>query len=110
MCDRDQKRESAMKLAFIVHNEFQSARVMEILRAAGIDYYTRWENVKGKGRGTEPHLGAGSFPSMNSVLMIAFPENEPLDALVRELTAVNAEVRRPDDAIRLFQLPLERMV
>jgi hypothetical protein len=52
-----------MKLAFIVHNEFQSPRVMEILRAAGIDYYTRWENVKGKGHGTEPHLGSGSFPA-----------------------------------------------
>ena len=99
-----------MKLAFIVHNEFQSPRVMELLRASGIDYYTRWENVKGKGRGTEPHLGAGSFPGVNSVLMIAFPEDGPLDALVREITAVNAEVRRPDDRIRLFQLPLERMV
>ena len=99
-----------MKLAFIVHNEFQSPRVMEILRAAGIDYYTRWENVKGKGHGTEPHLGAGSFPSVNSVLMIAFPEDAPLDALVHEITVANAEVKRSDDRIRLFQLPLERMV
>jgi nitrogen regulatory protein PII len=99
-----------MKLAFIVHNEFQSPRVMEILRAAGIDYYTRWENVKGKGHGTEPHLGSGSFPGMNSVLMIAFPEDVPLDALVREITEVNAEIKRSDDRIRLFQLPLERMV
>ena len=99
-----------MKLAFIVHNEFQSPRVMEILRAAGIDYYTRWENVKGKGQGTEPHLGAGSFPSMNTVLMIAFPDDAPLEALVREIAVANGEIKRSDDRIRLFQLPLERML
>ena len=99
-----------MKLAFIVHNQYQSASVMEILRAAGIDYYTRWEHVKGKGHGTEPHLGSGGFPSMNSVLMIAFPESGPLDALVREITAANQQTQRADDKIRLFQLPLERMV
>jgi len=99
-----------MKLAFIVHNEFQNPGVMEMLHKAGIDYYTRWEQVKGKGRGTEPHLGAGGFPSMNSVLMIAFPEERPLEALIREITAANQEIKRADDKIRLFQLPLERMV
>jgi nitrogen regulatory protein PII len=105
-----QQKDRAMKLAFIVHNEFQSSSVMEMLRAAGIDYYTRWEQVKGKGRGTEPHLGAGGFPSMNSVLMIAFPEDGPLEVLVREITAANREIKRADDKIHLFQLPLERMV
>lgn len=99
-----------MKLAFIVHNQYQSPSVMEILRVAGIDYYTRWEHVTGKGHGTEAHLGSGGFPSMNSVLMIAFPEQGPLDALIREITAVNQQIQRADDKIRLFQLPLERMV
>ena len=99
-----------MKLAFIVHNEFQTAGVMSMLHAAGIDYYTRWEQVKGKGRGTEPHLGAGGFPSMNSVLMIAFPDDGPLEALVKEIRTANDAITRPDDKIRLFQLPLERMV
>ena len=47
--------------------------VTELLAEAGIDYYTRWEHTQGKGHGTEPHLGAGGFASVNSVLMIAFP-------------------------------------
>ena len=99
-----------MKLAFIVHNEHYTGRVMELLGAAGIDYYTRWENTKGKGHGTEPHLGSGGFSAVNSVLMIAFPDEAPLTMLIDAITAANAEIQRSDDKIRLFQLPLERFV
>ncbi len=99
-----------MKIAFVVHNEFFSAQVIDLLKALGIDYYTRWEHVKGKGAGTQPHLGEGSFPGMNAVLMIAFQDEAPLEALVESVTAANAKIKRADDKIRLFQLPLERMV
>jgi len=99
-----------MKIAFIVHNEFLSSQVMGLLKSLGIDYYTRWDQAKGKGHGTEPHLGSGSFPSMNCVLMIAFQDEAPLDALIQGITAANAAIKRPSDRIRLFQLPLERMV
>ena len=99
-----------MKIAFVIHNEFFTSRVMQLLDAVGIDYYTRWEQVKGKGHGTEPHLGAGSFPGTNSMLMIAFQEEAPLETLIQGITAANAEIKRPDDKIRLFQVPLERMV
>lgn len=99
-----------MKMAFVVHNEFYTSRVMQLLNGVGIDYYTRWEQVKGKGHGTEPHLGSSSFASTNSVLMIAFQEEAPLETLVRAITEANAEIKRPDDKIRLFQVPLERMV
>lgn len=57
-----------MKMAFVIHNEYFTPQVMQLLNAAGIDYYTRWENAKGKGRGTEPHLGTGSFGSRKSVV------------------------------------------
>lgn len=30
-----------MKLAFVVHNELITSRVMQLLKAGGIDYYTR---------------------------------------------------------------------
>lgn len=99
-----------MKIAFVVHNALMTARVMELLKSAGIDYYTRWEHVTGKGRGTEPHLGSGSYASTNSVLMIAFPEQAPLEALVKSITDENVGIKRSDDKIRLFQLPLDRMV
>jgi len=99
-----------MKIAFVVHTEHYTARVMQLLDAAGIDYYTRWDQAMGKGHGTEPHLGRGSYSSTNSVMMIAFQDEAPLAALIREISAANAEIKRTADRIRLFQLPLERMV
>ena len=97
-------------MAFVVYNAFFNAQVMELLHAAGIDYYTRWSDVHGKGKGTEAHLGRGGHPGTNAVLMIAFDDVRPLEALTGRITAWNAETRRPDDRVRLFQLPLERIV
>ena len=99
-----------MKLAFIMHNDLYTARVMQLLDAAGIDYYTRWDHATGKGHGTEPHLGRGTYSSTNAVMMIAFQDEAPLEALVQAITAANSEIKRAADRIRLFQLPLERMV
>jgi hypothetical protein len=99
-----------MKFAFIVYNEYVDAQVMAALKALNIDYYTRWEHVKGKGHGTEPHIGMGSYGSTNAVLMIAFEDEAPLGALIQAITALNEKARRSDERIRLFQLPLERMV
>ena len=42
--------------------------------------------------------------------MIAFQEEAPLETLIQTIPAANAEIKRPDDRMRLFQLPLERMV
>ena len=99
-----------MKMAFVVCNEFCVVEVMHLLRGANIDYYTRWDNAKGKGRGTEPHLGSGSHGSTNTVLMIAFEEEEPLERLIELIDSLNGQIQRPDDRVRLFQLPLDRIV
>ncbi|HTD89907.1 MAG TPA: hypothetical protein VK663_04540 [Burkholderiales bacterium] len=99
-----------MKMAFIVHNEYQTDKVMHLLKTADIDYYTRWEKATGKGHGTEPHLGVGSYSSTNAVLMIAFEDEALLAALIASIHAANAEIVRAADKIRLFQLPLDRMV
>lgn len=99
-----------MKMTFVIHNDYYSSRVMKLLESTGIDYYTRWDKAQGKGPGTEPHLGAGSYASTNVVLMIAFKDESPLEKLIEAINAANAEIKRPDDRIRLFQLPLERVV
>jgi hypothetical protein len=99
-----------MKMAFVVCTEYFVIEVLNLLRAADIDYYTRWDNATGKGRGTEPHLGAGSHGSTNTVLMIAFDEDEPLERLVELIGSLNARIGRPDDRVRLFQLPVDRIV
>ena len=99
-----------MKMAFMVYNEYVDAQVTGILKTLKIDYYTRWEHVKGKGHGTEPHIGAGSYASTNAVLMIAFEDEAPLAGLIAEIRAANEKARRADERIRLFQMPMELMV
>ena len=99
-----------MKMVFIMHNDLHTARVMQLLDVAGIDYYTRWDRATGKGHGTEPHLGRGTYSSTNAVMMIAFQDEAPLEALVQAITAANSEIKRAADRIRLFQLPLDRIV
>jgi hypothetical protein len=99
-----------MKMTFIVHNEYQTERVMQLLKAQQIDYYTRWDHATGKGHGTEPHLGTGSYGSRNAVMMVAFEDEVPLTALIAAIEAANEAIVRPADRIRLFQLPLDRIV
>jgi hypothetical protein len=99
-----------MKMAFVVCTEYFIVEVMHLLRNADIDYYTRWDNVTGKGRGTEPHLGSGSHGSTNNVLMIAFEDDEPLERLIALIDSINGRTTRADDRVRLFQLPLDRIV
>ena len=97
-------------MTFIVHNEYFTPRVMQLLKDAGVDYYTRWDHAQGKGHGTDPHLGVGTYASMNAILMIAFPDEAALEGLIKRITAANSEITRADDRIRLFQLPLDRIV
>ena len=99
-----------MKMALVVCNTFFMDRVMELLKENDIDYFTSWDNAKGKGHGTEPHLGSGAHASTNSVTMIAFENDAPLEALIRGIGVANREIQRAADRIRLFQLPLERIV
>ena len=99
-----------MKMVLLVCNSYFMDRVMKILKDNGIDYFTSWDKATGKGHGTEPHLGSGGFGSTNSVTMIAFEDDAPLEGLIRSIKAANQETKRAADHIRLFQLPLERIV
>lgn len=97
-------------MALLVCNSYFMERVMRILEENGIDYFTSWDGAKGKGHGTEPHLGSRTYASTNSVTMIAFEDDAPLDGLVRGVQAANRGIQRTADHIRVFQLPLERIV
>lgn len=99
-----------MKMAWIVCNTYFMDRVMGILKENRIDYFTRMDKATGKGHGTEPHLGSGAYSSTNSVTMIAFEEEAPLEALIRAIIGANKEIVRDADHIRLFQTPLDRIV
>ena len=99
-----------MKLAFLAYREILDDRVSEGLDELGIDFYTEWEDVKGKGHNTDAHLGNRPFPGYNNVRMIAFPAEDLLERLIIKIKELNSIVEKEDDKIRLFQVPLDRIV
>lgn len=99
-----------MKLTFIVYHDILDDRVSKTLNELKIDYYTQFEDVKGKGHNTNAHLGNRPFPGHNFVRMIAFADESVLSKLIEKIGEMNSMVERDDDKIRLFQVPLERIV
>ena len=99
-----------MKMAWLVCNTFVIDHLRQCLKECNIDYFTSWDNVKGKGHGTEPHLGAGAYGSTNTVTMIAFEDEAALQALIGSIKQANLAIPRAADHIRLFQVPLDQIV
>ena len=99
-----------MKIVFLIYHDILDDRISEMLENLEIDYYTEWENVKGKGHQSDAHLGTRTYPGYNTVRMIAIQTNEILSNLIDKINLLNEEIQRPDDKIRLFQLPLERIL
>jgi hypothetical protein len=99
-----------MKLSFIVYRDILDDRVTKVLNDLEIDYYTKWEDVKGKGHKTDAHLGNRPFPGFNFVRMIAFTDEELIEKLIIKIGELNTIVERDDDKIRLFQVPLDRII
>lgn len=99
-----------MKIIFLVYHDILEDRVSFLMEELQIDFYTEWENVKGKGHNSDAHLGTRIFPGFNVVKMIAFQEDDILENLVTGINKLNKQIKRDDDFIRLFQLPLERLI
>jgi hypothetical protein len=99
-----------MKLTFLIYHDILDDRVSKALNELKIDYYTQWEDVKGKGHHTDAHLGNRPYPGYNIVRMIAFVDESMLSQLIEKIEDLNKIVERDDDKIRLFQVPLERVV
>lgn len=99
-----------MKAAYLIYHDILEDRVDNLFKEHGIDYYTEWEEVKGKGKKTDAHLGTRTFPGFNNVRLIAFDDDEMLAKLIKGIEELNKDSVRLDDKVRLFQIPLERIV
>ncbi|MDP2422957.1 MAG: hypothetical protein Q8M23_01300 [Bacteroidales bacterium] len=84
-----------MKAVFIVFNQAHTERVEYILDQLGINGYTWWNDVKGRGSETgEPRMGTHTWPEMNSALLTIVPDDK-VDGLlekVKKLDNINLEV------------------
>jgi hypothetical protein len=54
-----------MKAVLIVHNAAIGEEVNEVLESVGIECYTKFPNILGKGQLSEPHLNTDVWPAIN---------------------------------------------
>jgi len=54
-----------MKAVLIVHNAAIEQEVNEVLESVSIDCFTKFPNILGKGRASEPHLNIDVWPGIN---------------------------------------------
>ena len=99
-----------MRIAFVVYHDVLDDRVMAFLEELEIDNYIKWENVLSKSHGASPHLGTRTFPGHDFVRLIPFRDDDSLNNLVKKIQEFNAQVTKKDDEIRIYMMPLERIV
>ena len=97
-----------MKSVFIVYNQANTERVEYMLDKLGINGFTFWENVQGRGTSTGvPHRGTHTWPEMNNALLTVVDDEQvaPLLHAVRQLDKRNEEV-----GVRAFVWNIEQAV
>ncbi len=96
-----------MKMVFIMYNIAINDEVMEIIKKAGIEDYTRWERVTGIGKTSGLHMGTHVWPTVNSVLAVAV-EDDKKDKLIEQIKEARKKLGK--EGIKAFVLPLEEMI
>lgn len=65
-----------MKAVLIVHNAAIGEEVSEILETVGIECYTKFPNILGKGQLSEPHLNTDVWPAINCGTLVVTDQNK----------------------------------
>jgi nitrogen regulatory protein PII len=84
-----------MKSIMIIYNQAHSEKIEYLFDKLGINGYSLWENVQGRGTSTGvPHLGTHAWPEINKCV-ITVVEDDIVDTVldkVRKIDAINEEV------------------
>lgn len=84
-----------MKAVFIVYNQAHTEKVEFILDRLGINGFTEWNNIKGRGsKGGVPHLGTHTWPEINSATLTIIEDDivERLIDAVKKMDEQNTDV------------------
>lgn len=93
-----------MKAVIVGYNEALSEEVMEVLEKNGIQGYTQWANVLGKGIASGPHLMTNVWPVANNVLLCVV-EEDVASRLLEEVRGLRAEFS--SEGVKAFQFSIE---
>ena len=97
-----------MKSVMIVFNQANTERVEYMLDYLGINGFTFFEQVQGRGtNGGEPRRGTHTWPEMNSCVITIIPD-EKLDYLLEAVKKL--DMRNEEVGVRAFVWNIEAMV
>ncbi|MDY7037046.1 MAG: hypothetical protein SV375_12900 [Thermodesulfobacteriota bacterium] len=96
-----------MKMVFLSYSGGLEEVVMEALTDLGIEYYTKWRGVLGRGKTSGPHLGTHVWPKTNSFLAVAV-EEEVVNDLLNKVRDLKSTIGK--EGIKAFILNLEEVV
>ena len=93
-------------MLMISYNSAINSEVMEVLEKSGIENYTKWIQVQGKGKSSGPHFGSEIWPGENSVLFCAV-EEEKIDNLLSIINELRSKLGKV--GIKAFVWALEEI-
>lgn len=93
-----------MKLLLIAYNEAVDGEIERLLEQCGVDGFTKWTKVYGKGRASGPHLGTHVWPKANNVLA-AFTDDETAGRLLEGVRELRKSLAR--EGVKAFVIPCE---
>ena len=97
-----------MKSVMIVFNQANTERVEYMLDYLGINGFTLFEQVQGRGtNGGEPRRGTHTWPEMNSCVITIIPD-EKLDSLLEAVKKL--DMRNEEVGVRAFVWNIEAIV
>ena len=95
-----------MKMAMISYNSAINSEIMEALEKCGIENYTKWTQVHGKGKASGPHFGSDVWPGENSVILAAI-EDEKKEELLECIEKLRVKLGK--EGVKAFVWPLEKI-
>ncbi|OGP53059.1 MAG: hypothetical protein A2Y65_07610 [Deltaproteobacteria bacterium RBG_13_52_11] len=95
-----------MKIVMIVHNVAIDEEVNELLGNLGIEHYTKFPDVLGRGELSEPHLNTEVWPGVNVATVVATENKKAMELMdgIRELRKTLGK-----EGIKGFLIPVEKV-
>ena len=93
-----------MKLVFVAYNQAIDEEVMEVMKALGIEGYTKWTEVLGSGQSGGPHLLSHIWPKGNNAMSVV-TEDETAAKLMDGLRGLKEKTG--SEGLKAFLLPVE---
>lgn len=92
-----------MKLLFITYDADLDDDVMEMLDSLGVNGFTKWDKVLGKGKNSEPKLDTSVWPGFNCAVAVVISDDDQ-ERILEELRKFS--LRLDGKGFRVFVLPI----